>query len=399
MVLKMEKSSRNVIDFMDKENIAFDHAWCEDNKIWCMGKTINYIFCMDTDTRRINIGVKIPDVPVMGYRDYHQVVKVGNKMVCLPSMAKEIIIYDFVQCSVKKIIADRSYEHEQITWCFAGRVEHKLYIISSPLKQIAVLDLQQDELEACYPIGCLYGDDKIGFQHVLYKNRLYIPVRNRSEMIVFDTVEHKFDHVQIEQDGEGYTRICRSDKSLWLIGEHYGIVKWDLNSGEWHKIDSFPEDFQIFESDLDSGEIEWHPYQGRGSECFFFSWETFCDGRYVWIVPHLSNSVICIEKNTDVIRRVEFADEDEETGSMGGRTDSYKFAFLGVEKGRYIRILSIKNSVVYCIDNETFTYCIERWEMDLEELQDLVKITWNMGQEEKRSMGLRTLIDYLLTSR
>lgn len=229
--------------------LDIDYAWCEEGKIWFLGQKLSYLFCADIDKKEIDIVSEIPYKDFARAREYIQTIKYKNKLICLPSMAKDILIYDLQNSNIKNLII-RGYENVEQLWCkSAGIVDDKIYIVERTNNCIIILDMFEENISDIITIRCLEKDDIVGEQSAIYKGNLYIPIATQQKIVSFDIYTCVFNEHYVKGSICGCRSICHDGRDCWIIGEHYGIVKWNPVTDEMTDVGNISENFNVFSID------------------------------------------------------------------------------------------------------------------------------------------------------
>lgn len=343
-------------------DMVFDihYAWYEEGKVWFTGKRKNYIFCADIRKKEIDILGKLPGNQ---YRNYSKVIKNGRKLICLPCAEKDIIIYDLETGTYKKIAINDCGEVLRIFCSNIGVLEGKLYFMITNLKRIVVLDLVKEEIASFFDIGCCSAEDVVGHKSELYEHKLYIPIATENKVIIFDIRSKEYKEQRIEGDISGISWICRDGDCLWLVGFSYGIVRWNIHTGNILSAKDFPEDFKLYEliRREKRKELEWYLYSEKreiiSEDDKFFCWECVCNKDNIWNVTSGSDSIIRVNAKTMIADTIKLVDVKDRI------IEAYEFILLGLDSDNHIYVFSRRNHELYNINCETLEYCTESWDM------------------------------------
>lgn len=371
-----------------------DYAWYEEGKAWFTGKRKSYIFCADIRKKEIDILGKLPGNQ---YRNYSKLIKISNKLICLPCAEKDIIIYDLETGTYKNITIENCAEVIRIYCSYAGVSEGKLYFMITNLRRIVVLDLVKEEIASFFDIDCCSAEDVIGHKSELCGHKLYIPVATENKVIIFDIISKVYKEQRIEGDISGIGWICCDGDCLWLVGFSYGIVRWNVHTDKISSAREFPEDFKLYEvkKGKNRRDLEWYLYSEKkkiiSDDDKFFCWECVCNKENIWNITSGSDSIIRVNTKTmtaDAIKLVDVRDFIFEP---------YEFVLLGLNSDNHIFVFSRRNHELYNINCETLEYCTERWNITLGAIHILAEDTFKEMTNEGHG-GLKECVFCLLNS-
>ncbi len=366
----MDAPSQLVSLFLD-----MDYVWNDQEKVWFIGQKFKYLFCANLETRELDIVQKIPEKFVKRVRDFIQVLKYKRKLICLPSLVRDILIYDIENQCVRTIRL-KGFDTIDQLWCkSAGFLNDKLYIVERSTGSIIILDLKMEKIELSIDIECLDIDDVVGEQSILYRENIYIPVTTKQKVISFNINTNEFNEYLIDGDICGCRSICCDGKNFWIIGEHYGIVKWDPITQKVYELRDIPKDFKIFSIDWKHKVANWYSYSEKriiNTENNYFCWECLCDGKYVWVIPALSDSIIRINTNTMQVNLIQFKSEYLQN-HLEFKRDAHEFSVWGVDSSHNLRIVSRQKYKIYAINTEKLSVRIEKWNLSGKIINLLIK--------------------------
>lgn len=382
----------NIPENLWRDILDMDHGWHEKGKVWFIGQRLQYIFCADVEKREIDIISKLPNVPVLGYRRYQQLIKFGSKLVCLPYINKDILIYDMMDCSVDSILIKGCEKFSEMCCTCAGIVKDKIYIVAGwNVKKIIVLNMEEKKLDI-FDIECSAANEVLGTSSVICKNQMYIPVWNKEKVISFDIETHKFKAHHILGDICGCASVYQDGKNCWVIGRNYGIIKWNPNTGEFGEVKDIPLEFKVFSMDEAGGQVDWYAYNEKRehnpSSVNFFCWEGFCDKNYIYILPAFSDSVMQIDIVTMQIKLFQVQAEFQADNNKGMPV----FSSWGCDSCGNLRIVSRYDYKIYNIDMGTMSGESEGWKLSEEAISWLLNDLLEKRILERKRVRLETLI-------
>ena len=371
--------------------IEIDCSCVDGNRVWFVGKTFNYLFCMDISEKIIEIVERLPGEQLIGYRSYSNIVKYKNQIILIPGYADKILIYDAAARIFREIEVKIQGKH--VFYVFVGIEHDKLYLMDHEDARIVIIDLDKRCIASCRKIETSEPVNLIYSKPILQKGNIYIPLCEGNKIIIYQISDDVFRECLLESVASGYSNIIYDGIFFWLIGFAGEIVKWDSETMKIVQNISLPKDFKEFVIAGNDKIVKWYSYEEDRIRNYRFCWDCDFDGKYIWILPALSDSILCVDKDTGVLQIIELPNENEDTYTMQGR-EGYKFSFMGIDEERYIRIYSHKNRVIYCVDNTTTQYSVEKWSMKDASLREFLDDYWN----EPRSESLKENLGFFLES-
>lgn len=375
--------------------LDMDFAWNENGKIWFVGQKLQYIFCADLEKKEINAVLRLPGASVTGFRRYQQLVKCGNKLVCLPYFNKDILIYNLNDCSVNNILIPDCEEVTEMCCSCAGIVKNKLYIVAGwNIKKILVLDIEEEILKI-FDIDCSDINEMIGTRSAIYIDKIYIPVWNKEKVISFDINTYEFKEHLISGDICGCASIYQDGKNCWVIGRNYGIIKWVPDTDEFTEVWNFPTQFKLFSVDEMGEMVDWYAYVEKRvydpSSMNMFCWEGICRNHHLYILPCFSDSIVQINTDTMQIRFFQFGTEDQKEINQN-HVGASAFSLWGCDSDENMYIVSRQDYKIYCIDTKNMSGSSDDWIISEETIHRLLTDLLDEKKIERKSVLLETFI-------
>lgn len=376
--------------------LDMDFTWNEDGKVWFIGHTLKYIFCANIDKKEISVICKLPGGSVSEINQYQQILKYGNKLFCLPNLAKDILIYDIETCKMKRLSIKDSAKYIEMACTCAGIIQNNLYIVAGwNVRKIIVVNTMEEKIEHIFDIECSDAEVVIGAKSIIYKGKIYMPVRNKEEIISFDIQTYEFAEHLIPADICGCALLYHEGRNGWIIGRNYGIIKWNPDANEFVEVENIPTEFEMF-SVNEMGEIvDWYAYTEKRvytpSSMNLFCEEAFCNKNNLCILPYFSDSIMRI--NTDTMQVQLFKIQ---AGRLKQAYYNHKgmpaFSLWGCGLDGNLRIVSRQDYKIYCIDMETMSGKDENWFLSEEAIQFLLNDMFDKKILERKRVCLESLI-------
>ena len=130
--------------------IEIDCSCVDGNRVWFVGKTFNYLFCMDISEKIIEIVERLPGEQLIGYRSYSNIVKYKNQIILIPGYADKILIYDAAARIFREIEVKIQGKH--VFYVFVGIEHDKLYLMDYEDARIVIIDLDKRCIASCRKI-------------------------------------------------------------------------------------------------------------------------------------------------------------------------------------------------------------------------------------------------------
>ena len=257
--------------------------------------------------------------------------------------------------------------------------------------KIIEIDLDNKEVSNIY---CLpQDDDTIVGGYVLVENNIYCVIANKVYCINLNSAD--IVKYEISAAKAGFYTIVYDGNNFWLSGFYKEIYVWNPEQGVVKIISEFPEQFGIYRFDNDGNfltdynlvlSINPDDYEnvmaiGRFVEDYAFFSDSIALGKHVWFMPHRSNGIIYIDKETYEVFFMEI-DEEKETEQSIKRNLLYsKYLINYVREDRYIGVYSVKNQWIFEID--TVELCVRKRDYELDS-QSILIMAKNSGEYDDR---------------
>lgn len=327
----------------------FCFTYQENDDIWFVGNEYSLVFQANIRDCTIKKIIRIEENALRHSGQYRKLVKIEKKIVILPSGHNKIVIYNMEN---DKFSAVYLREKTSPSMSYVTE-EEKLYIINNT--EIIVLDIKHEKVEEYISIP--YRDDMLNVMALKFEGHIMIPLVYENQILDFTISEKQFTRLQLECDANGFVAGMLDGTDVWLAGCNGNIVKWNYINRKCILYDKLPEDFESFDYDKDGNFMPWEKGWRQGV-CFKYWYSCILVDDKIWFLPFLSNSLLYIDKKTNVIHKYPFENEFETETTMKTHR-CLKFLLIGVQEERYIKIYSVKRNIIYSIDAVTLNYVEE----------------------------------------
>lgn len=365
----------------------FRFTYVEDGDIWFVAEKYPFIFqiCMEDWTVKNVITVK--GKRWMNTELYWDLVKVENRIILLPINHNKIVIYHIDTNEFNYIALDKAAS--MCMWSY--KEGEYLYLISRA--EIVVLDILQEKISEYISIP--YEGDIIIGKVFGREGHILIPLIYRNQIIDFCITDKSFSCLDIKYDTNGYIAGLFDGSDVWMAGCNGSIVKWNYVSGECVLYDELPEGFRSFNYEENRDFVPWKQGWAEGI-CLKYWYYCFIVGDKIWFIPLLSDSLLYIDRQSNIMCQYKFENE-EETGLGEKNFRSVKFLFMGIYRNRYIKIYSVKREVIYSIDAEMLVHTEENFDFECVDEEKIGKIVYDtatcQGIYENEYISVKQLIN------
>ena len=229
----------------EKNIYAYDCVEHNDN-MWILSGMDNYLYSM-SKSGQVN-RYQIPDECVDGVRLYNEIVVYENKLILVPYRANEIAVFDTEQHKFQKIKYD-----DYLNTRFVHGVIWKNYIYMIPSIGNHILKINTDTYSISYDndlireIVCECNKtENLFFNGIVQQdNMLFIASCQTNKVLIINLEKESSECKIVGEPGDNYWTMCFCAGSFWLASnEGRFITKWNYETGEWKKLESFPEEFE-----------------------------------------------------------------------------------------------------------------------------------------------------------
>nr|WP_302167733.1 hypothetical protein [uncultured Schaedlerella sp.] len=195
------------------------------------------LFSLDLNNGIINKLIQFPGTSENKANCYWGIKKIDNRIVLIPTNAKDIYIYDFQLNQAMKIVLSTSIDDALL---FSGAIEYegKLFLLPICYPAIVSIDIHSFkvlEYKECISHFLLEDGERPMFSRAYIKKEeyLYLASLNDSKIIIFNLKNGSFKIKTIGNYMHGYTHMIHDGEHFWLAAwMKNSIVRWNENSGE-----------------------------------------------------------------------------------------------------------------------------------------------------------------------
>lgn len=351
-----------------ERNLLFASIVSGDDTAWAMGVNINGLFQLSLEHGEYELLTCFPDgYGFFGYAISDKCHKYKNNIFCFPCRGNMIWVYDLINKKMDMIPLEYGKSVE-IGISMVVEESNTLFAVANGLNMI--LEINAEKKKVLNNIEIFRDENYINtsFTGVVVDKKLYFIVTNKNKVCEFD-LETKYIHLYSINEDKEINTISYDGKYFWLSGNTKEIFRWNKNKDEIYVVSDFPPDFGRYE--VDEKNDFFICYKEKYSQPIFRS--SICVGNAIWFIPHETNQIIYIEKDTFKLNSF-FIEEEKENKSTWQRESRTKYRLQYILKNQYIFLYSYKNKRYLKIDAVKFTF----------EYIDL-----QMAEKSKR-----TLVDY-----
>ncbi len=328
-----------------KEFLWGDNYWNENGKIWFVSSNLNIIFCIDEKTSVITPVAKIPFRSRICFRLHPRCIKYGEKIFCIPDMGEDIYIYNLKQNSWKKIIICNTNNIKVAMYDF-WICDNLLYVVSSGLNKVFVLDLEKETLLEDYDIITDGSRDRI-VHSIKRGNFIYSLSSNNPKIYKFDCEQKTVNSYLLPNIEDRFYTISFDGEKFWLSGYCKKLYIWNEISNTIKILGDFPVDFGNYDFSGKKNKVLDCKSEIYSSPTFIFS--TNID-NYIWFIPFRTNKILYIEKDKFLLHEYYLEDEIRTEKDMKEGLLDHMYLFEYVKEDRYLGLLSLKTGNIIEID-------------------------------------------------
>lgn len=272
----------------EDKSLVFNNFIEEDGKIWFWATNYNALFqCSITGGIATNVWGLGACEDAAGSL-YSKIVKYENKIIGIPMLTDNILVYDTFTGAAKLIpipAQDWGNSHTLERGRFWDGVvyDHYIFMIgfwsAKVLKFDVINEIIVDVIDLYEEMGVPLDKRFISFKNaVLVNNRILIPVYVRNYVFILNPVDMQYEKLVIEKCETGFSDIAYDGEDIWLSPVRpVQFVQWNIQQNQITLHDDYPADYHMEEQANISG-IE------------------YCNGK-IYALPYLANITISLEKN------------------------------------------------------------------------------------------------------
>jgi hypothetical protein len=239
-----------------------------NNKIWIPDITCNQLISYDLENNEAHREVIFKNFGPFKSGLYADVIEDNNKVVCIPTSADVIGIYDYVSKTIKELrIKEYNVPHSR----FFSAINICGHIYMIPVRYPAIIEYYNNEIK--YHTSWLKDwKQKMDVGHaeyfrnaVLVENEyLLMPSQQSNQVLAFNIKDKSHKYYEIGNENDTFWEIMYDGVDCWLTTRTGNkIIRWNMLTQEEVYYDQFP---------IECGDCEYEPFSGMIDigECVIF---------------------------------------------------------------------------------------------------------------------------------
>ena len=302
-----------------ERNLLFASIASGDDTAWAIGMYTNGLFQLSLEYGEYELLTCFPDsYGFVGYFINDKCHKHKNNIFCFPCRGDAIWVYDLSNKELDKIPVEHG-KGAEIGISMVVEESNILFAVANGLNMILEIDAEKKTVLNNFEI--LQDENQINtsITGVVVDKKLYFIVTDKNKVCEFD-LKTKHIHLYSIKDGKDINTISYDGKYFWLSGKTKEIFRWNREKDEIYVVSDFPTDFGRYEIDEKDNFFVCH--KGQYSQPIFRS--SICVGNAVWFIPHETNQIIYIDKDTCKLNSF-LIEEEEENKSTWKRESRTKY--------------------------------------------------------------------------
>lgn len=333
-----------------ERNLLFASILSDDETAWAIGVYINGLFQLSLEHGEYELLTCFPDgYGFFGYVISDKCYKYKNNIFCFPCRGNMIWVYDLINKKMDKIPIEYG-KGAEIGISMIVEESNILFAVANGLNMILEIDAEKKKVLNSFEILQSENQINTSITGIVVNKKLYFIVTDKNQICEFDMETKNIHLYSIKEDKEINT-ISYDGKYFWLSGKTKEIFRWNKDKNEIYVVSDFPTDFGRYE--VDEKDNFFICCKERYSQPIFRS--SICVGDAIWFIPHETNQIIYIDKDTCKLNSF-LIEEEEENKSTWQRESKTKYRFQYIEKNQYIHLYSYKNKRYLKIDAVKLTF-------------------------------------------
>lgn len=284
----------------DMENWKKDGDFCSNciqtlgaevsgTRIWMTSMEDNSLFCMDTESGKLNRVAKFSKEKNTVQNLYVRSVMDENCIYFIPSLADNIGVFDKRSIEISYIsLPERTKNEyapvlaENYLWLLPMFFELTMYRIDLKTKQVV-------------PMASAYKRDLIQFRQFgkiplfseakVIGNKMYQVCMVMPVISIYDSEKDTFDYREVPVETSGFVAISYDGEDFWILPKEKGtLIKWDAKADAFSWL-LYPEEQQAASEQLPFSDI-------------------VCDGETLWLIPFGAKVCIKIELLKGIVKEI-----------------------------------------------------------------------------------------------
>lgn len=343
------------------ENIMWsDNWWIEGSNAWFIPGERNSLFYVDLKNNKVSFLNDLPINEKDAFRKYPRCIKCNNKIYCLPTYEKNILVYDLVYQEWKKIEISGGLTDNLLIIDYQI-FEKKLYCVAKGIKKIIILDIDSDMIVEMHDIEKDYDSKTLG-KSIFTDHYIYISSTLKFQMYEFNLLTGEIKTFELDKVNDRIQTISFDGNTFWLTGQYGIIYNWKKEKNEIVNYNGIPDCFGEYNySNIFNNYINYNPYRYEFPPFL----ESVNTEKHVWFIPYKTNYILYFDKNRKVISEF-YIDNESLTNQIEVNNQFMKaiFLLLYVREKQYLGIYSLKNKRIIEIDTKQMKYHILQFELN-----------------------------------
>lgn len=375
-----------------------DSMYYEDGMAWFYAMNCNGLFCWDVEAGEFTYLDSIPNLPSRIFRKYSRTVKMGEVLILLPDTANNIATYDLEKKKVQLYPLERTGERFLVQNYFVQ--DDTIFFLSKTEK--AMFEFHKDKPTNVKRYNIVTGyNEEIGEEAVRVGDNIYIPCSNRNSVYEFNIVTKQvIEHVVAGVEG-GFCTICHDGEFFWLTGICKKIVRWNMVEKENIEIVEIPVQYEQYWFDVANKRFSREDYPGDIANRIAPFFKSYSSEDYIWLVPYYSETIVYVEKKSNIVKVLEIDGEEEnlESQLVEGRYLQQKYILEFKTDNDIMMLYSCKTNLMYELNCRNATYKKKNFQLNRQGSAQWMETVFKQYKDvvmEDRIFNIVGYIDYLV---
>lgn len=357
--------------FGENYHYLWSDRWdIEDNKIWFMAGTFDFLFCLDSETGETFLIDHIPTDNVYAFRSHPRCIKINDLIVCLPDNGKNIWCYH-ISTGLWTSIPYEGKEEIRLACYSAWYIQGRLYVLSCGMKQIIEVDLDKEFIIDYYNFPTKNED---GFTNgILINGYIYTASTHPVNIYKFNVSDKNIEKYTLPEIDDQIQTFCFDGDKFWLTGRHKTLYVWREETKKTSLKKNIPDSFQIWNFSGTYDNLLNHIGESEQSPLFTASISV---DQYIWLIPFQTNEILYVDKDTYEVKVFSIKEEIQTESDVRNQLLRHKYLLEYIKDNRYIGLFSLKNKWVFEIDCQELNYRILDYELTFDLCTQIEEIFW-----------------------
>lgn len=263
--------------------IRFKHAVFEKDKAWIIPTNLSGIVEVDLNESRSRLITRMDGYELFVDMSHGPIQKNGDYIAAAPVMGEDFYLFNIrtnrlLKFSITEYIEKHSELNSNIGKFLASFCcGENIYFVGSGYPGIAKININSEQLAIIDIEENFHG--WLGNSVGIFKNQVFIPIRNRKEFLVFDMDKEQY---KLQEIGSyACLAVCCDENNMCLIPMENGNIEiYDIREQKLRKQIKLPDNCS-----------------GEAMACWYCSAVYHCG--YVWIFPFKSNMILRLNLQTE----------------------------------------------------------------------------------------------------